>query len=128
LFCSINQVIRQKNQELTNEIAQTAIPQPISESTPALVQSVPEAPAPTQEASAPVSAACPITRSRPGWAETLVNQTNELVDAYAASLEHAGRHRLAVKPEDVRTLLVTAEIEALPEFSRDRSRRSAELN
>jgi hypothetical protein len=42
------------------------------------------------------------------WSETLLHQTNELTDAYASALQHAGRHGLAVKPEDVRTLLVTA--------------------
>jgi hypothetical protein len=74
---------------------------------------------PAQEASVAVITPRPNARNRPGWAETLLNQTNELVDANAASLEHAGRHGLAAKPEDVRTLLVTAFINL--SHCRDRS-------
>lgn len=48
------------------------------------------------------------THKPQAWAETLLHQTNELTDAYASALQHAGRHGLAIKPEDVRTLLVTA--------------------
>lgn len=43
----------------------------------------------------------------PSWAVTLVNQTNELIDAYAECIGHANRYGVSVKPEDVRTLLVT---------------------
>jgi hypothetical protein len=53
------------------------------------------------------------------WAETLLHQTNELTDAYASALQHAGRHGLAVKPEDVRTLLVTAFINLSQRKSRN---------
>jgi hypothetical protein len=119
LRLSINQAIRQRNQEQTNDIRQTAAPQLVSEATPALAQSAPEAPMPAQEASVAVITPRPNARNRPGWAETLLNQTNELVDAYAASLEHAAGHGLAVKPEDVRTLLVTAFINL--SHRRDRS-------
>ena len=49
-----------------------------------------------------------IVKKAPAWAETLVSHTNELVDAYAACLEHASAHGLSVKSDDVRTLLVTA--------------------
>jgi hypothetical protein len=48
------------------------------------------------------------TRKVPGWADILTAQTNTLVDAYAQCLSHAADHGLVVKPEDVRTLLVTA--------------------
>ena len=48
------------------------------------------------------------TRKSPPWAETLVGQTNELVDALARCLDHANRHGVVVRPEDVRTLLVTS--------------------
>jgi hypothetical protein len=47
-------------------------------------------------------------RKQPAWAQTLVGQTNHLVDAYAECILHAAQHGLTVKPEDVRTLLVTA--------------------
>jgi hypothetical protein len=49
-----------------------------------------------------------IIRKVPGWADILTAQTNTLVDAYAQCLSHAADHGLVVKPEDVRTLLVTA--------------------
>ena len=42
------------------------------------------------------------------WARLLVNQTNVLVDSYAAVLAAASaKHGNLVKPEDIRTLLVT---------------------
>jgi N-methylhydantoinase A/oxoprolinase/acetone carboxylase beta subunit len=42
------------------------------------------------------------------WARLLVNQTNALVDAYAAVLSAASaKHGNAVKPEDVKSLLIT---------------------
>jgi hypothetical protein len=42
------------------------------------------------------------------WARLLVNQTNALVDAYATVLAAASaKHGNLVKPEDIRTLLVT---------------------
>jgi hypothetical protein len=78
-------------------------------------------PIPAPVISMPEPSACPSTaaETRPilakesthkpqAWAETLLHQTNELTDAYASALQHAGRHGLAIKPEDVRTLLVTA--------------------
>jgi hypothetical protein len=49
-----------------------------------------------------------MTKKQPAWAQTLVGQTNQLVDAYAECILHATQHGLTVKPEDVRTLLVTA--------------------
>lgn len=55
-----------------------------------------------------VTTAAEIVRKPPQWAETLVSQTNELVDAYAACLDHANRHGVVVRADDVRTLLVTA--------------------
>ena len=46
------------------------------------------------------------------WARRLVDQTNVLVDAYAAVLAAAStKHGNAVKPEDVRSLLVTSFIQ-----------------
>ena len=78
-------------------------------------------PVPAPVISMPEPSACPTAaaETRPilskesthkpqAWAETLLHQTNELTDAYASALQHAGRHGLAIKPEDVRTLLVTA--------------------
>ena len=47
----------------------------------------------------------------PAWAQTLIAQTNTLVDIYAETLQHASRHGIAVKPEDVRSLLVTSFIQ-----------------
>jgi hypothetical protein len=49
-----------------------------------------------------------MTKKHPAWAQTLVGQTNQLVDAYAECILHAAQHGLTIKPEDVRTLLVTA--------------------
>jgi len=49
-----------------------------------------------------------VSKKQPAWAQTLVGQTNQLVDAYAECTLHAAQHGLTVKPEDVRTLLVTA--------------------
>ena len=49
-----------------------------------------------------------VSKKQPAWAQTLVGQTNQLVDAYAECILHAAQHGLIVKPEDVRTLLVTA--------------------
>jgi len=51
----------------------------------------------------------------------LLHQTNELTDAYASVLHHAGRHGLAIRPEDVRTLPVTAFIN----FSQRKGRNAA---
>jgi hypothetical protein len=49
-----------------------------------------------------------VSKKQPAWAQTLVGQTKQLVDAYAECMQHAAQHGLTVKPEDVRTLLVTA--------------------
>lgn len=48
--------------------------------------------------------------------EMLILQTNTLTDAYAQALKHAGeKHGLShVKPEDIRTFLVTAYINCAP--------------
>lgn len=44
-----------------------------------------------------------------GWAPSLMDQTNVLVDVYAASLQYASqKYGNQVKPEDVRALLTTA--------------------
>jgi len=49
-----------------------------------------------------------VSKKQPAWAQTLVGQTNQLVDAFAECMLHAAQHGLTIKPEDVRTLLVTA--------------------
>jgi hypothetical protein len=49
-----------------------------------------------------------VSKKQLAWAQTLVGQTNQLVDAYAECILHAAQHGLTVKPEDVRTLMVTA--------------------
>jgi hypothetical protein len=52
------------------------------------------------------------TSPRPAWAQYLLEETNALVDVYAAALNTASsRHGNQVKPEDVRTLLVTVFIQ-----------------
>src|ERR1035441_10411456 len=49
---------------------------------------------------------------RPVWAESLLGQTDALVDVYAAALSNASsKHGNQVKPEDVRSLLVTVFIQ-----------------
>jgi len=54
----------------------------------------------------------PEPSAQPVWAQSLLGQTNALVDVYAAALSTASsKHGNQVKPEDVRTLLVTARIQ-----------------
>jgi hypothetical protein len=84
--------------------SETQTQPPYAAQPPTPVQSTRE-PAPQEVA---IVSANPAPRKHAAWAQTLINQTNELVDAYAAALQHAGNRGLAVKPEDVRTLLVTA--------------------
>lgn len=54
----------------------------------------------------------------PGWVNTLISQTNWLVDAYAQSLTHASKHG-QVRPEDVRSLLVTSFIQLSQKAARN---------
>jgi hypothetical protein len=43
------------------------------------------------------------------WAQVLLGQTNTLIEVYAAAINYAGtKHGDAVKPDDVKTLLITA--------------------
>jgi hypothetical protein len=54
----------------------------------------------------------PETPATIGWTQGLLRQTNALVDVYAAALSDAStKHGNQVKPEDVRSLLVTAFIQ-----------------
>ena len=75
----------------------------------------PPAPRPAVQAQAPVRPSAE-SRLAPAVAEfssRLVLETNALVDCYAAALQTASeRHGNAVKPEDVRSLLVTCYINA----------------
>jgi hypothetical protein len=67
------------------------------------------------EQGTPMSTGNHITVSKPHPQSTqrLIRITNALADAYAASLAYARqKHGEAVKPEDVRTFLVTAFINA----------------
>jgi hypothetical protein len=89
---------------------QKSIPNPHSGRVPAQPPSAPVAspvctpPSPAiQEVALSV-----VSRKQPAWAQTLVSHTKELVDVYAECMVHAAQHGLTVKPEDVRTLLVTA--------------------
>jgi hypothetical protein len=51
-------------------------------------------------------------QSPPVWAQSLLEQANALVDVYAAALSSAStKHGNQVKPEDVRSLLVTVFIQ-----------------
>jgi hypothetical protein len=89
---------------------QKSVPNP--ESAPAPTQP-PSAPPETPVCTPPLSGleqvvVSVVSKKQPAWAQTLVGQTNELVDAFAACMLHAAQHGLAIKPEDVRTLLVTA--------------------
>jgi len=49
-----------------------------------------------------------MTKKQPAWGQTLVGQTNQVVDVDAECIFRAAKHGLTVKPEEVRTLLVTA--------------------
>jgi hypothetical protein len=60
---------------------------------------------------APVPVPAPVERKPAQWASTLLAQTNQLVDCYAAALQHAAQHGIQVKAEDVRSLLVTSFIQ-----------------
>jgi hypothetical protein len=80
-----------------------------AEARKAAAKVTPIASPPVEEPPAPVvQISEQITRKIPGWAGILTTQTNTLIDAYAHCLSHAAEHGLVVKPEDVRTLLVTA--------------------
>jgi hypothetical protein len=57
---------------------------------------------PARENAAPIE----LVKTTP-WAITLVNHTNELIDAYTKCLHHANQYGVTVKSDDVRTLLVT---------------------
>ena len=48
------------------------------------------------------------TAEQPEWARHLVNQTNVLVDAFASAVRHSTRHEGLVKPDDVRSILLSA--------------------
>ena len=58
---------------------------------------------PARENAAPIE----LVKTTPSWAITLVNHTNELIDAYSKCLHHANQYGVTVKSDDVRTLLVT---------------------
>jgi hypothetical protein len=58
---------------------------------------------PSRENAAPIE----LVKKTPSWAITLVNHTNELIDAYSKCLHHANQYGVTVKSDDVRTLLVT---------------------
>ena len=54
----------------------------------------------------------PMPPSITEWAQALLSHTNALVDVYAAALSNAStKHGNQVKPEDVRSLLVTVFIQ-----------------
>jgi hypothetical protein len=44
----------------------------------------------------------------PAWANFLVEQSNALIDAYAAVLKHSARHEGLVKTDDVRSIFLSA--------------------
>jgi len=72
----------------------------------------PPAPRPPVQATAPARPAA-AERLAPAVAEfsaRLVMETNALVDVFAETLQHASRHGIAIKPEDVRSLLVSCYI------------------
>lgn len=47
--------------------------------------------------------------ARPSWAQVLLRQTDTLIDVYATAISYAnGNYGETVKPEDVKTLLITA--------------------
>jgi len=88
-----------------------AVPEPPSELEQQLAASIDLANARKQPQTA--------TEAQPAWVGTLVSQTNYLVDAFAASLQHASKHGIAVKPEDVRSLLVTSFIQLAQKGNRN---------
>jgi hypothetical protein len=48
------------------------------------------------------------TAAASAWASFLVEQTNALIDAYAAVLKHSARHEGLVKGDDVRSIFLSA--------------------
>jgi len=75
---------------------------------------VPALAAPPAEASAIAGQRKPAAIERtpaaapPAWAGVLVDQTNALIDAYAAVLRHSARHEGLVKGDDVRSIFLSA--------------------
>jgi hypothetical protein len=65
------------------------------------------------EAKQPVPVAANNVPVRDPWAGALLQQVNQLVDTFAAALAHSSAsHGNAVKPEDVRSILLSAYINA----------------
>jgi|SRR5215471_1970664 len=74
------------------------------------------APEPASELEKQLAASIELVKARkaaaetPAWVATLTSQTNHVLDAYAASLQHASKYGIAsvaVKPEDVRSILLS---------------------
>jgi hypothetical protein len=62
---------------------------------------------PQAERMAPATA----VEARPRWADALLAQTNALTDVYGAALAHASaKHGNAIKPDDVRSILLSVYI------------------
>lgn len=88
------------------EPARPAQPEPASELESKLADSIALIQARKQPQ--PARAAVQPAATVPAWAQTLLMQTNALVDVYAAALAHASSsHGNSIKPEDVRSLLTT---------------------
>jgi hypothetical protein len=99
LRLSLHEIERQRS--MPKEQSAPPQPQPSSVSPPRPVDTPPAEG--VQEVALSV-----MSKKKLAWAQSLVGQTNQLVDAYAECILHAAQHGLTVKPEDVRTLLVTA--------------------
>lgn len=99
LRLSIRQADHQNGNHSQLEVAEAPLPKQTAEAKPEIVTAPPS---PAHECE--TTEAC---KKPPTWAVTLVHQTNELIDAYAECIGHANQYGVSVKPEDVRTLLVT---------------------
>jgi len=88
---------------ISEQKVDVAPPQPATELERKLADSIAvvEARKQAQRATAPAPA--------PAWAEHLIAQTNALVDAYAAVMQHAAQHP-NVRGEDVRSIFLSAYI------------------
>src|SRR5581483_8752641 len=100
LRLSIETLLHKNSKDRVVEIDKPTEDNPVANPMPAVPAAPPSNPVPV----APTD----LVRKAPAWAETLVNHTNELVDAYAECLTHASQHGVVLRSDDVRTLLITA--------------------
>ena len=74
-------------------------------------EEAPVTPAPPAIAPKPVAVAqtaAQATSQPPAWTDHLLSQTNALVSVYSAALQHANSLQAGIRPDDVRSILLSA--------------------